>query len=214
MKTVMHAMLLLLCLAVSVAAQSSLPAGPGPIVEAERLVASDAQGRPLVEPHLAVDSSKPNHWLVGVIVIPADYSRQDCAAFVSHDGGKTWSRHDFDLYKCADPWVTFLADGTALLTLLAARTQRADGIELLVYRSTDAGRTWSEPVSLGRGHDHQTLALDRSGGAHHGTLYVSSLQDSRERAGYVKSGETVHRLPTGVELKCIRITKDLVGARA
>lgn len=175
----MRMMYLLLCLAVSVAAQSP-PSKSSLQVGGERLVASDSQYRALVEPHLAVDSSKPNHWLVGVIVIAGDYSHQDCAALTSHDGGKTWSRHDFGLYQCADPWVAFLADGTALFTLLATRTKAQEGIELLVYRSNNAGRTWSEPVSLGPGHDHQTIALDRSGGARDGTLYVTSALDGRE----------------------------------
>jgi GNAT superfamily N-acetyltransferase len=33
-----------------------------------------------------------------------------------------------------------------------------------------------------------------------------------ERAGYARDHPTVHRLPTGVELQCIRMTKELRGA--
>lgn len=34
-----------------------------------------------------------------------------------------------------------------------------------------------------------------------------------ERAGYTRTGTTVHRLLSGVELRCIRMTKELAGAR-
>lgn len=153
-------------------------------VGTERHVAADPDGRPMVEPHLSVDPTDPDHLLVGVIVVSADMSESDCATLRSLDGGATWVRHDFGVARCGDPWGVILEDGSAIMTVLAARPgdRPADEapLELLVYRSEDGGRTWpDEPVSLGAGHDHQTLALDRSGGPRDGALYVASLRDVR-----------------------------------
>lgn len=197
-----------------------LPPGPvrgqALVTDSERHVAADPDGQPMVEPHLAVHPDDPDHLLVGVIVIPADMGAGDCASLVSFDGGESWTRHDFGLADCGDPWGMILDDGTAILTLLAARPgERGEEarVELLVYRSEDGGRTWpDEPMSLGPGHDHQTMAIDRSKGARHGALYVASVQTVRrpepERYGSAvfiarsddggRTFETYRHFPTGL----------------
>jgi hypothetical protein len=96
----------------------------------------------------------------------------DCAVFASLNGGATWRRHDLGLTGCADPWVAVLRDGTAALSVLEGEDS------LLVYRSADGGVTWSEPVNLGGGHDHETLAVDSRTGA----LFVVSVQSTTEKA--------------------------------
>lgn len=148
------------------------------IVGEDVRLAEDPGGRPLVEPHLSADSSEPDHLLVGVIALPPDMTGGDCVAYTSFDGAESWIRHPLGLRECGDPWGAILDDGTAVLTVLGIPPDsEEEAPELLVYRSEDGGRTWPDPpLSLGRGHDHQTLAVDRTGGTLHGSLYVASAQ--------------------------------------
>ncbi len=144
---------------------------PGVEVLSEGQVARDPDGFPLVEPHLAVNPLDPNHLVgVAIVVTEPDLAESRCAAFASFDSGRTWARHDFELDEpCGDPWVAFAPDGTVLVALL--------GDEVLVFRSTDGGRSWSdEPVSLGSSHDHQTMVVAQGETPGSGTVYVVSTQ--------------------------------------
>ncbi len=82
----------------------------------------------------------------------------------SLDGGGTWTRTSVPFSRCSggnaanggdyeratDPWVTFAPDGTAYQIALAFNSQRNGDNAILVARSTDGGRTWSNPVTLKR----------------------------------------------------------------
>jgi hypothetical protein len=127
----------------------------------DHLVLADPDGRALVEPSVAVDSQAPDHWLAATMVVK-DWTplNSDCSSLVTFDGGKTWTRHDFQLKYCQDVWVAFLPDGNAVLTALASY-RGLDSSELLVFRSGNGGRTWnSNPFSLGSGYDHPTIVAD------------------------------------------------------
>jgi len=70
-------------------------------------VAHGPETRPLVEPHLAVHPTNPNHLLAAAIAgdkADAFSDKQTCSSFLSTDGGRTWQRHDFQVSDCADPW--------------------------------------------------------------------------------------------------------------
>jgi Neuraminidase (sialidase) len=66
----------------------------------------------------------------------------------SSDNGKTWSKPvvaiDTELDD-RDPSVACLKDGTLLLNWF---TLHKNQVAVLLARSTDQGKTWSEPVSL------------------------------------------------------------------
>jgi hypothetical protein len=49
---------------------------------------------------------------------------------------------------------------------------------LLVYRSEDGGRTWSKPVVAVVGLDHPQMVVDRTGGPHHGRIYIGYLHNA------------------------------------
>jgi hypothetical protein len=150
------------------------------IVQGDRPMGTEGPRLPTTEPHLAADPKDGNHLVAAAIVVKArDLSAFDCAAFVSFDGGGAWTRHDFSFSECADPWVAIGEDGTVLLTVLAGH-QDAGPPDLLVFRSQDGGRTWLGPLSLGTGHDHETIAVDRSRGPHRGSFYVTSQTDAEE----------------------------------
>lgn len=67
---------------------------------------------------------------------------------LSRDAGSTWSEQAQLPYYSAVPWVH---DGALyLFGMKGGTTHRND--DLLLLRSTDAGRTWSAPVTLATGH--------------------------------------------------------------
>lgn len=113
-----------------------------------------------VEPWVAVDPTRPGH-LVGVWQQDrwSNGGAHGIGTAVSFDGGATWSTHTPQLGRCAggtaggdyqratDPWVTFAADGTVFLGVLAfdATTSRN---AMLASRSTDGGMSWGDPAVL------------------------------------------------------------------
>ena len=98
------------------------------------------------------------------------------------DGGATWSRTAVPFTRCAggdagnggdyeratDPWVTFAPNGNAYQMALAAQgASLAPGSAsaMLVSRSSDSGRTWSNPSTLIRDgslffNDKNTITAD------------------------------------------------------
>jgi len=141
----------------------------------DRSLSIDLGTFPTVEPYLAADPSNAAHLVAGVAVITKpDVSERSCAALTSFDGGRTWTRHDFPAKECLDPWVVIRPDGSAVLALISRS-------ELLVFRSSDGGTTWSDrPISFGEHHDHGTLAIDTTRGSFGGSVYVVSQQIVRD----------------------------------
>jgi BNR repeat protein len=151
----------------------------------------------LVEPHLAVHPSNPDHLLGAVMITDTNGTFQErdtrltCAAVFSLDGGKTWTRHDFPLTPCYDPWLAITPDGRAVFTALGAHQALANQGPrgLVVFRSPDGGRTWNDqPLGLGVRHDHPTSVVDLSSGARRGWLFLISeqgvfLDDGKRRSG-------------------------------
>src|SRR5204862_2137633 len=148
------------------------------------LVATASPEHPMVEPHLAVDPMHPDRLLAAAFAranprlkFPEGQDNQSCAAFLSLDSGASWTRHDFNVSWCADPWVAMTPDGQALVTMVgkhAALAQQGSS-GLVAFHSIDNGRTWdSLPIGLGRSHDHPTMAVDFSAGPHRGWVSLSS----------------------------------------
>jgi hypothetical protein len=136
-----------------------------------------------VEPHLAVDPRDANH-LVGVWQQDrwSNGSSRGLVTGVSFDGGLTWtfSQAPFsnctggnalnggDYLRATDPWVAFAPDGTVhQISLSTSGGDFATGSAnaVLASRSSDGGRTWSNPVTLIRDgasafNDKETLTAD------------------------------------------------------
>ena len=172
-------------------------AGPSIRVGESVLVSRGLESRPLTEPHLVAHPTDPNHLLGATIVSSATAAwsaDQYCAAFLSRDGGRTWTRHDFAVLECGDPWVGITAQGTAVFTVLARHRSLPDtNSQLLVFLSADGGRTWNQtPQSLGRGHDHQTVAADAEG-----RIYILSGQGWRDAANTLRWSVFVARARPG-----------------
>jgi hypothetical protein len=162
-------------------------------------VARGPETRPLVEPHLAVHPTNPNHLLAAAIVgdtAEAFSDKQTCSSFLSIDGGRTWQRHDFQVRACADPWVAVTPRGAAVFVALGQQ-QDAGGratVGLVAFHSADGGKTWNDrPSDLGASHDHPTAVVDTSAPDRADWVYVVSSRGLRADAGKLRFGVFVAR---------------------
>lgn len=94
-------------------------------------------------------------------------------AYSSFDGGRSWmvglevDRANF----VGDPTCAYGPDGAAYLSALALSSVEVPDHEMLVYRSTDGGRSWSEQAVLPF-IDRQWLTFDLTQGPRRGLLYL------------------------------------------
>ncbi len=167
-------------------------------VEQDVLVAREADGRVLIEPHLATHPSDPDHLLAaGWVHLAGEPAQAEerCATFHSSDGGRNWERRDLGGAGCGDPWVSLTNEGTAVLTALGTHSSLPDPADhnLVAYFSRDGGETWRDiPQGLGGGHDGP-----RSLAAPDGTIYVLSHQGRRDAAGKLRFMAFVGRVRPG-----------------
>ena len=104
------------------------------------------------------------------------------AAFVTFDRGKTWKRVDFNVVprgfpsirSAGDPHITAGPDGTFYFSfdsLNWGTTEKAlPNAGVSVSKSTDGGRTWSEPILTGVPADGPKITSDLSTG----TIYLAA----------------------------------------
>jgi hypothetical protein len=136
-----------------------------------------------VEPHLAVDPDKPRR-LVGVWQqdrLPTGGALSNVTAS-SRNSGRTWRQAlvpglsrctGGDYERATDPWLAFAPEGTTYLASLPG-SGALPGSAMIVHRSTNGGRSWSEPVFADRRsdvvafNDKETLTADpfRAGSAY------------------------------------------------
>lgn len=150
-------------------------------------ISVDAPKTPLGETWLAANPRDPKN----LIAVSMAFPKQGPWASVmyrSTDGGASWQRVSHgrkaqSYFWGADPFVTFGSDGTAYYTDLEwgpvgkadfdQDTNSHDGpLSVRMFRSTDGGRTWSDPIALD-GVDHSCMAIDESGGKYSGRVYVA-----------------------------------------
>lgn len=139
---------------------------------------------PHVEPHLAVDPGDASRLVAAAMALPTEGEGLQIRVYRSMDGGRAWigaalePREHARTGSDADPWLAFFDDGTFFLSHLPG----------LVWRSADGGERREGPAVLPRGGagglDAPKMAVDRTGGAHHGRVYVAATQSIR------REGET------------------------
>lgn len=162
---------------------------------------------PLVEPHVRVDPADPDHVVVGAIVAAPDRAGPwHCAALTSFDRGGSWTRTDFGMERCIDPWVTFPGGDSVMVTgiELLSGVEGGDRFRLVAFHSGDGGRRWTaEPSVLGRSFDHPALLADGEG-----TVWLAS-----RRMRETGSGHPRHTVYLGRSLDGGRAFDDLVEVR-
>lgn len=125
----------------------------------------------------AADPDNPESLVACSMVMPVDKLGTWTAAYVSFDGGKTFSRTveqksiaDGHLAISADPTCAYGIDGSAYF---AALSNSGFDARTLFFKSPDGGRTWLPPVSLFGAWDRPFIAVDRTKGKNRGRIYVS-----------------------------------------
>jgi hypothetical protein len=127
-----------------------------------RHISADLPDAKLVETTVAAHPRDPDNLIAAAMLLGA--KRTAVVVYSTHDGGRTWTPgrtadNDSTRDDALDPWVLFTSDGTALLTYLSGRTPD----NFAVIRSTDGGRTWTQPVYVPGGlYDRQFLVEDAS----------------------------------------------------
>lgn len=137
-----------LVLSGSLAAQS-----PSPRTEANVHVSANAPDRVHVEPVIAASPGDPSRLVIASMVVRRPHSPefQDSGSIVvyaSRDGGETWHERPLPLPPdrvAGDPWLTWTArDHVYLSAIVTKSLLRGEPSDVWVFRSTDAGWTWSE----------------------------------------------------------------------
>lgn len=113
-----------------------------------------------VEPQVAIDPRDPSH-LIGVWQQDrwSDGGARGLRTGYSFDSGLTWSVTQAAFSRCtggeflraSDPWVTIGPDGIAYQVAIAFNGDTfatGSSSAVLASRSTDGGRTWSDPAAL------------------------------------------------------------------
>lgn len=125
---------------------------------------------------IAADPKNPD-WLIGCSdIFPDPLKRRlsDSVTYTSHDGGANWTPTqyiDAGGEGSGDPSCGFGSNGRAYTAFLAPAV-KPDKDDVLFYRSTDGGMTWSEPTHLDW-IDREYITVDNSGGKYDGHVYVN-----------------------------------------
>ena len=152
------------------------------------LVSGDASTRPHVEPCIAADPADAKHLIAATIAFTRPDAWFTVAVFTSFDGGRSWRRSKLEGLDhfgfVGDPWTAFGSKGVAYLCCIGSSKSNT---LILVFRSTDGGRTWSKPatIPLGGGgpFDRCSIVADTSSSKFASYVYVLASQSLGSKTG-------------------------------
>ena len=199
-----------------------LPPPPTGLVSSASAFTADCAGVPNpgtlyanaeVEPHLAINPANLSN-LIGTWQQDrwSNGAAQGTAVGFSFDAGTTWTTRPLPASRCGggnignggdyeratDPWVTISPNGTAYqmsLAISGATLQPGSISAMLVFRSTDGGRTWSNPVTLIRDtdqffNDKNTITADPTDSRFVYAVWDRLSFDNRGPAFFARTGRT------------------------
>jgi len=173
-----HAGVGLIAVAVALSAQARAPYVVGKNVQVS-LPFPDTRH---YETQIAAHPADAAHLLIGAYTVNRDDSI-DNVFYVSFDGGRSWAR-TLRVPVGVDPAVAIGSEGVAFAATIHD-VPRPDGNSdsfLMVHRSADGGRTWSESAVQvdSRSVDRNYIAIDEA----RGRVYVHGyFQDPRDAEG-------------------------------
>ena len=138
------------------------------------------------EPYLAMNPGNPQHMVVAWMGhIP--FNQLTIKTRVTFDGGESWSDFDYQphtnpVFSSADPSLAFDNEGNVYLAYIDF-SEAVDSGKVYVRKSVDGGLSWGEPVEVIDMHaeegkrpiDRPWIAVDRSGEASDGNIYVTTM---------------------------------------
>jgi hypothetical protein len=173
---------LAVALASACVAQAQSPAiHVGPNIQVTKALENYSMG----EITLAADPVDPNHLLGCSVVYDEGENRRWTAAYLSTDGGKTWTPTlDTKRFEdSADEYCALGRDGLA--SYISIGTVNKKHYVLGVSRSTDGGKTWEQQYDLPmnfQGIDREALIIDATGGKYNNYVYVTGESSARDLA--------------------------------
>jgi BNR/Asp-box repeat len=157
------------------AALATPDAGPPPrIVVGPNILVSRDGDVAHCETMIAASPTDPKNLIGGSITMTRPDGSPANKAYVSVDGGSTWTDVAFPEeieHGGGDPQVGFGTTGTAFFMGLSNAMN--------FYRSEDGGKTWSKALSLGKHGDHEMLITDHTTGPFAGRVYVADETDQK-----------------------------------
>jgi hypothetical protein len=135
---------------------------------------------------VAQDPANSRRLLACIMLWSSERNRLATGIYGSFDGGNSWRMlfNDTSSYEVWDPACAFGGNGEMLFSTIPFGEASRDSDATVIYRSTDAGKTWSKPFRLSF-EDRQYFTVDRTGKKYDGRIYLhvnGGVQDTSGRS--------------------------------
>jgi photosystem II stability/assembly factor-like uncharacterized protein len=132
---------------------------------------------PHVELTVAANPKQSKNLIGGAIAASRPQGGWGSKAYVTQDGGYSWTAVILTEGLGVDPQVAFAPNGTAYFLALGGVRDKEGKTTMgaVFYSSHDAGVSWSKPIPAAFGVDHPQLVVDQTAGKRAGRIYVAYL---------------------------------------
>jgi len=150
------------------------------------------------EPYISIDPNNSQHMVVAWMSWTL-LNRIVIKTKTTFDGGEIWSNavildHAVTGFTSADPSLEFDHNGNIFASYVDYSGYDVSPFEGGVYvsKSADGGLSWGSPVEViniesdpgKRAIDRPWISIDRSGGDHNGTIYITTMNAKESTIGY------------------------------
>jgi hypothetical protein len=139
------------------------PTNASIVVGENILIPGLTPGLAIVEPHLSIHPTNPNHMLVAAMLITQKdnpYESAQLISFLSEDRGKSWHQTNHD-YFGYDPWTAILSNGNTVMSWLGQPHSFTGEMPIRLFFSENGGKHWKQEVQHIAGeYDGTKMAID------------------------------------------------------